>query len=270
MEEKPGEYLDRSAVRTLRCRCFIETLAFLHKKYCVNCLDDLKSCLEKAATAKLKGFGQKKIDNIKRGIDLWQASQKRMLIGVALPLAENLLSELRKIKLIERAEVAGSLRRRKETIGDIDVLIISKDSSEALRQTARLPLVKQVLGIGDTKATVIIEGGIQVDIRAVVKESYAPGNRDSNRQVRKRSRSLRRIGVSGRRNLSGRSHARTGKAAVYLGKAANGSAVKCGSFLGVVPGYALRHRSSPKSRNDIACPNITCPNASGNRGALAL
>ena len=149
-----------------------KTLALLHKTFRVNCLDDLKNCLEKAATAKIKGFGQKKIDNIKRGIDLWQASQARMLIGVALPLAENLLTELRRIKLIERAEVAGSLRRRKESIGDLDVLIISKDSAEALRQAAKLPLVKQVLGIGDTKATVIIEGGIQVDIRAVAKESY--------------------------------------------------------------------------------------------------
>jgi DNA polymerase (family 10) len=149
-----------------------KTLALLHKKFRVSCLDDLKNCLEKAAPAKLKGFGQKKIDNIKRGIALWQASQTRMLIGVALPLAENLLSELRKIKLIERAEVAGSLRRRKETIGDVDVLIISKNSPEALRQAAKLPLVKQVLGLGDTKATVIIEGGIQVDIRAVAKESY--------------------------------------------------------------------------------------------------
>ena len=149
-----------------------KTLALLHRRFHVSCLDDLRSCLEKAATAKLKGFGQKKIDNIKRGIDLWLASQQRMLLGVALPLAENLLSELRKIKLIERAEVAGSLRRRKETIGDVDVLIVSKDSAEALRQTVKLPMVKQVLGLGETKATVIIEGGIQVDIRAVAKESY--------------------------------------------------------------------------------------------------
>jgi DNA polymerase (family 10) len=54
-----------------------KTLALLHKKFRVSCLDDLKNCLEKAAPAKLKGFGQKKIDNIKRGIALWQASQAR-------------------------------------------------------------------------------------------------------------------------------------------------------------------------------------------------
>jgi DNA polymerase (family X) len=149
-----------------------KTLALLHKKFRVSCLDDLESCLETAASKKLKGFGQKKIENIKRGIDLWRASQKRMLLGVALPLAENLLVELRKIELIERAEVAGSLRRRRETIGDVDVLIISKDSARALQRAVKLPLVKQVLGIGDTKATVIVEGGIQVDIRAVAEECY--------------------------------------------------------------------------------------------------
>jgi len=149
-----------------------KTLALLHEKFRVNCLDDLKSCLEKAASAKLKGFGQKKIDNIKRGIDLWLASQKRMLIGVALPLAENFLSGLRRIKRIEHADVAGSLRRRRETIGDLDVLIVSKDSPRALQQVVKLPVVKQVLGVGDTKATVIIEGGIQVDIRSVARESY--------------------------------------------------------------------------------------------------
>ncbi len=149
-----------------------KTLALLHRKFHIRCLTDLERCLKKAAVVQLKGFGQKKIDNIKRGIELWVSSQKRMLIGVALPLAEHLLSELRKIKLIEHADVAGSLRRRRETIGDLDVLIVSKDGPRALQQIVKLPEVKQVIGIGDTKATVIIEGGIQVDVRSVARESY--------------------------------------------------------------------------------------------------
>ncbi len=149
-----------------------KTLALLHGKYRIASLDDLKRALEKAKSQKLKGFGQKKIENIERGIDLWSAGQKRMLIGVALPIAENLLAELRKMNLIERAEVAGSVRRRKETIGDVDVLIISEDGAEALKQAAKLPMVKQVLALGDTKATLMIEGGIQVDVRAVARESF--------------------------------------------------------------------------------------------------
>jgi DNA polymerase (family X) len=149
-----------------------KTLALLHKKFHVTSLDELKACLDKAAKVKLPGFGQKKIENLRRGIDLWTGSQQRMLLGVALPLGENLLAELRKIPLIERAEIAGSLRRRRETIGDLDVLIVSKNSAQALELASKLRLVKRVVALGDTKATVMIEGGIQVDIRAVAKESY--------------------------------------------------------------------------------------------------
>ncbi len=149
-----------------------KTLALLHAKFHIRSIEDLRACLDKVATAKLKGFGAKKAENIKRGIELWVASRQRMLIGVALPLAENLLTELRKLELIERSEAAGSLRRRKETIGDVDVLVVSKDAPRALEQASKLPLVRQVLALGGTKATLIIEGGIQVDIRAVERKSY--------------------------------------------------------------------------------------------------
>lgn len=164
----PDELIDLMSIPGLGPK----TLALLHKKAGVRKFDDLKRCLESERVLKLKGFGQKKIDNIKRGIDLWLASQKRMLISVALPLAENLLAEIRKIDGIERADIAGSLRRRRETIGDVDVLVISKESPAALKQITGLPLVKQVLALGDTKATVTIEGGIQVDVRAVPQESF--------------------------------------------------------------------------------------------------
>jgi len=149
-----------------------KTLSLLHKKCRVNDLASLKQAIEKGTISKLPGFRQKKIENLQRGIDLWLSSQKRMLLGVALPLSEDLLTNLRKIKLVQRADVAGSIRRRRETIGDMDVLIISRDSAQALQQAVRIPIVKQVLAIGDTRATVIIEGGIQVDIRAVPEESY--------------------------------------------------------------------------------------------------
>lgn len=149
-----------------------KTLALLHKKFRVCTLDDLKCCLDGDGLAKVKGFGEKKIANIKRGIELWSASQQRMLLGVAAPLAENLLAEIRKNRLVERADIAGSLRRRKETIGDVDVLIATKQSARVLRDLTRLPMVKQVLESGETKAATMIEGGIHVDIRAVEPNSY--------------------------------------------------------------------------------------------------
>lgn len=149
-----------------------KTLALLHNELRVNDIESLKRCLDGEAIRKLKGFGTRKVENIRRGLGLWEGSRKRMLISVALPLAENFIERIRGIEPIERAEIAGSLRRRRETIGDLDVLIQSKNAALALQEITRLLIVKQVLGIGDTKATVIIEGGIQVDVRAVPVESF--------------------------------------------------------------------------------------------------
>ena len=149
-----------------------KTLALLYKKCRVKDFKSLKQAIDKGKLSGLPNFGEKKVNNLQRGIDLWLSSKKRMLLGVALPLAEDLLENLRKIPLVERADVAGSIRRRRETIGDMDVLIISRDSPRALQQAVKIPIVKQVLALGDTRATVMIEGGIQVDIRAVPEESY--------------------------------------------------------------------------------------------------
>jgi DNA polymerase (family X) len=95
-----------------------------------------------------------------------------MPLGIALPLAENLLEDVRGIPLIQRAELAGSVRRARETIGDVDVLIISGDSAEALCRISALPAVRRVNALGDTRASFLIEGGIRVDVRAVPKECY--------------------------------------------------------------------------------------------------
>ncbi|MBO0722944.1 MAG: DNA polymerase III, partial [Blastocatellia bacterium] len=149
-----------------------KTLAQLYEKYHIKDLADLRRALEAGKIDKIPGFGQKKIENIQRGIDLWLARHQRMPLGLALPLAENLLAEIKKIKGVERADLAGSLRRGRETIGDIDLLVISEDSPRVLREFTKLPSIKQVIGLGDTRATVIIDGGIQVDVRAVAREAY--------------------------------------------------------------------------------------------------
>ncbi|HSB11169.1 MAG TPA: DNA polymerase/3'-5' exonuclease PolX [Blastocatellia bacterium] len=149
-----------------------KTLALLHKQFHIKGFEDLKRTLDSGALLKVQGFGEKKVENLRRGITLWLSGKQRMPLGIALPLAEELLAQIRKIKLVERADVAGSIRRRRETIGDLDILISSSDSARALKELTRLPLVKQVLALGETRATAIIEGGIQVDIRSVATESY--------------------------------------------------------------------------------------------------
>ena len=191
-----------------------KTVALLHKKHHVNAFPDLKRLLDTGALQGVRGFGEQKISNVKRGIALWQASKQRMLLGEALPRAETLLAEIRKIKGVERADVAGSLRRRRETIGDLDFLIISRESARVLREFSRLPMVKEILALGDTRATVIVEGGIQVDVRAVAEPSYGAalqyftGSKDHNVHLRtiaqKRNLKINEYGVfQGKKRLGG-------------------------------------------------------------------
>lgn len=149
-----------------------KTLSELYRKFRFKNLAGLKRRIAKGDLLKMPGFGPKKVENLRRGIALWEKSRQRRLLGAVLPVAERLILDIRRIKYVERADLAGSIRRRKETIGDIDVVIISKRGGRALAEASRLPIVKQVLALGDTRASLIIEGGIQVDIRAVERESY--------------------------------------------------------------------------------------------------
>jgi len=149
-----------------------KTLALLHEKFRIKNVDDLRRLIEKGSLGKLRGFGDKKIDNLRRGIELYQSSKRRRRLGMVLPLAEKLVDEARKMKLVERADLAGSIRRGLETVGDIDLLISSRNGEEALREFVKLPAVKRVTALGGTRASVLIEGNLQVDVRAVPKESY--------------------------------------------------------------------------------------------------
>jgi DNA polymerase (family X) len=149
-----------------------KTLALLDKKFHIKNVDDLKRLVENGSLRKLRGFGAKKIENLRQGIELYRSSQQRRRLGVVLPLAERLLDEARRIEQVERADLAGSIRRRSQTVGDIDLLIASSDGEEALREFVKLPSIKRVTALGETRATVIIEGDLQADVRAVPQESY--------------------------------------------------------------------------------------------------
>jgi DNA polymerase (family X) len=149
-----------------------KTLALLDKKFHIKNIDDLKLLIEDGMLENLQGFGAKKLENLRRGIELYQSSRKRRRLGKVLPLAEQLLVEARQLKLVERAELAGSVRRRAETIGDIDLLIASSNGEEALREFVKLPSIKRVKALGKTSATVLIEGDLQTDVRAVPEKSF--------------------------------------------------------------------------------------------------
>lgn len=155
---------------------------------------DLKH-LERAARAgkirKLAGFGQKTEENILSGIAFAKKSGGRFSLGSVLPLAHMIESQLADVPGVEKAIVAGSTRRRRETIGDIDILVVSKKPSAAMDAFVRMPGVARVLAHGNTKSSVQLSAGLDADIRVVPKESYGAalnyftGSKDHNVALRK-------------------------------------------------------------------------------------
>lgn len=144
-----------------------------------------------------KGLGEKTIDQILAGISFNEKSGGRTPLGVAVPIAEEMLTAVRGIKGVRQAEVAGSLRRGCETIGDIDILCEAADGAKVIQSFTALPPVKRVLARGDTKGSVVVERSdgaeIQIDLRVVPAESfgaalqYFTGSKEHNVRLRERA-----------------------------------------------------------------------------------
>jgi DNA polymerase (family 10) len=149
-----------------------KTLAMIHKEKGISNLSGLEKAIENGSLIGLPGMGEKKAENIKRGIDLLKASKGRMNLGVAFPLAKRIVETLREKTGSKKIEWAGSLRRMRENIGDIDILATGPNHQKIIHAFTHLPEVKQVLASGETKASVIVEGGVQIDIRVVEEDSY--------------------------------------------------------------------------------------------------
>ena len=149
-----------------------KTLSMLHKEKGIGNLSQLERALEDGSLLGLFGMGEKKIENIKRGIQLLKQSKGRMNLGVAFPVAKRIVEALRQKTGSKKIEWAGSLRRMKENIGDIDILATGPDKEKIVQAFIRLPEVKEVLASGETKASVIVEGGTQIDLRVVEEDSY--------------------------------------------------------------------------------------------------
>ncbi|MDI6808824.1 MAG: DNA polymerase/3'-5' exonuclease PolX [Candidatus Eisenbacteria bacterium] len=149
-----------------------KTLALAYKELGVKSVEDLVRVSKDKTLASLPGMGEKKLDNILRGIKLHAASKERISLGIALPIVEKIIDSLKKYNPTGRMSPAGSLRRMKETIGDIDILVESREGEEIIDRFTSLPDVQEVLAKGDTKGSIIVSEGLQVDIRAVPPESF--------------------------------------------------------------------------------------------------
>lgn len=166
----------------------------------VTSIDALEKAIADGTLAGLKGIAAKKLEAISQGIALLKSSAGRLGIGQADTIALPLLAQLRALPQVAHAEIAGSLRRRKETIGDIDLVCCLKpnfsDGSEVTLAFSKFPGIQRVLGQGPTKASVLIDtgngegGGVQVDCRVVPAENfgaalmYFTGSKEHNVRVR--------------------------------------------------------------------------------------
>ncbi|HEX9666171.1 MAG TPA: DNA polymerase/3'-5' exonuclease PolX [Thermodesulfobacteriota bacterium] len=167
-EKVPRELVELLAIQGLGPKM----LSKLFKELKVKALADLEREIRGEEILKIHGMGKKKIEDIKRGIQIFKESKKRVNLGIALPIAEEIVNEVNKIPGSEKTVFAGSLRRMRETIGDIDILTQSDDGKRVIESFTKMPFVKNILASGDTKGSVISRNGIQVDLRVVGPESY--------------------------------------------------------------------------------------------------
>ena len=149
-----------------------KTVALLHNEFKINNLEDLKQVIADGRITHLPGMGEKKIENIMRGIELYALSKERMLLSEALNTARETIKQLKKSIDINMIEAAGSLRRGKETIGDIDILATGKKGREIIDVFVHLPLANDILAHGDTKGSIVTATGTQLDLRVVGKDSF--------------------------------------------------------------------------------------------------
>lgn len=146
--------------------------AALFKDLGITSLEMLKAAAESGAVAQLKGFGEKTAHSILDGLKNLEQTGQRMYLAEARPLAEAIVADLRTVPGVKHAEVAGSFRRRRETVGDLDLLATADDSAATMDRLAANPLVEKVLARGETKQRVRLTAGIEMDLRVVPDESY--------------------------------------------------------------------------------------------------
>ena len=144
----------------------------LHERLGINDLEDLRRALDSGRIETLPGMGKKTVENIRRGLAMYEASKERMPLGRALPIAEEIVRQVDALPGTARVVIAGSARRMKETVGDIDILTIAENGEATVQAFVHFPQVKEILAAGDTKGSVVLYNGLQVDLRVVPPESY--------------------------------------------------------------------------------------------------
>ena len=170
-----------------------KTAMLLYERLGVKTIDDLEQAAKSGKIRTLPRMGEKTEENILKGIALLRRTKERLPIGQVLPHAQELIAALRELRDVKQISVAGSLRRMKETIGDIDILVTSANPEPVMDVFTAFPRVKQLLARGPTRSSVVLDVGLQADVRVVEPESfgaalqYFTGSKDHNVKLRERA-----------------------------------------------------------------------------------
>jgi len=187
----------------------------LHEKLGIAGLADLEKALDEHRVQELKGFGAKLEEEMRKGIAAHKQHRARTRLDLARAEAEAIVAHLSGTKGIKRIQPAGSLRRWLETVGDLDILVTGADPGPVMDRFVSYPKVREVLAQGETKSSVVLQTGLQVDLRFLKPESfgaglyYFTGSKDHNIAVRKLAKArgwkVSEYGVfKGRKRLAGK------------------------------------------------------------------
>lgn len=180
-------------VETLRQIPFLgpKKIKALYKKLNVRSVKDLEKAIKKKKVRELPGFGVKTEDTFLDGIAVLKYKPKRYPIEDVIPIGKTIVRTLKRFKSVDKIEIAGSYRRKKKTVKDLDILIVSKNPDAVMKAFTSMKGISKVLARGMTKSVVRLENGLHVDLR-VVKASqwgaalmYFTGTKDFNIYLRK-------------------------------------------------------------------------------------
>lgn len=147
-------------------------IKIIYEKLHIKSVNDLKTAIEKNKIQTLPGFGEKTADLIKNGIENLISFSQRTPLTVAEPTAKALQKYLEKCPGVTKVTIAGSFRRHKETVGDLDIVVVSKNGKAVIDYFTHYSDAAAVLAKGDTRSTIRLHCGLQVDLRVVSAESY--------------------------------------------------------------------------------------------------
>ncbi|MCL4381611.1 DNA polymerase/3'-5' exonuclease PolX [Candidatus Marsarchaeota archaeon] len=168
-----------------------KTAVLLYQKLKIKNIADLKKAIEEHKIREVPNFGIKSEEEFKRSIKLFESGKGRILLGEALPIAESIINKLLENGKVKKAVIAGSVRRMKETVGDIDILAITGEIEKTMDYFTEMEEVQNVISKGQAKTTVWLKTGISCDLRVIKSESFGAaqqyfiGSKEHNIEVRK-------------------------------------------------------------------------------------